>query len=75
MTDDQEFERYLRVRRTEIETALEAGLPTPPACPALIADAMRYSLLAGGKRLRPILTLAVTSPDLLLRCRPRAPWN
>ncbi len=58
MTNDQEFEHYLRVRRTEIETALEAGLPTPPACPALIADAMRYSLLAGGKRLRPILTLA-----------------
>ena len=58
MTDGQEFERYLRVRRTEIETALDAGLPTPPACPALIADAMRYSLLAGGKRLRPILTLA-----------------
>ena len=58
MTDGQEFERYLRVRRTEIESALDAGLPTPPACPALIADAMRYSLLAGGKRLRPILTLA-----------------
>ncbi len=58
MTNGQDFEHYLRVRRTEIETALNAGLPTPPACPVLIVDAMRYSLLAGGKRLRPILTLA-----------------
>ena len=33
-------------------------LPTPPACPALLAEAMRYSVFAGGKRLRPILTLA-----------------
>ena len=44
MTDGQEFERYLRVRRTEIESALDAGLPTPPACPALIADAMRVAM-------------------------------
>ena len=33
--------------------ALDALLPQPPACPQLIADAMRYSLMAGGKRLRP----------------------
>lgn len=58
MTDAPEFERYLHDRRTAIDSALDTGLPTPPACPPLIADAMRYSLLAGGKRLRPILTLA-----------------
>ena len=58
MTDPQGFECYLRDRRTAIDSALNTGLPTPPACPPLIADAMRYSLLAGGKRLRPILTLA-----------------
>jgi len=49
---------YLRDRRARVEAGLERYLPGPPACPAVIADAMRYSLLAGGKRLRPVLTLA-----------------
>ena len=30
----------------------------PPACPAIVSEAMRYSVFAGGKRLRPMLTLA-----------------
>ena len=49
---------YLRERREIVDEALERFLPAPPACPAAIAEAMRYSLFAGGKRLRPILTLA-----------------
>jgi len=49
---------YLQSRRAEIEAALDAVLPAPPDCPAVVADAMRYSLMAGGKRLRPILCLA-----------------
>ena len=49
---------YLQGRRTEIETALDRVLPSPPDCPAVVAQAMRYSLTAGGKRLRPILCLA-----------------
>ena len=52
------FEGYLDERRNEVETALQAFLPTPPGTPAVIADAMRYSLLGGGKRLRPLLVLA-----------------
>jgi geranylgeranyl diphosphate synthase type II len=53
-----EFADYVRERRTEIEAALEQALPRPPACPALVSEAMRYSLDAGGKRVRPILALA-----------------
>ncbi len=49
---------YLRARQAEIEAALERVLPFPPACPAVVADAMRYSVTAGGKRLRPVLCLA-----------------
>ena len=49
---------YLTARRLEIDTALLAALPAPPRCPANVADAMRYSIVAGGKRLRPILCLA-----------------
>ena len=49
---------FLASARTRVDAALERWLPSPPACPAIIADAMRYSVFAGGKRLRPMLTLA-----------------
>jgi geranylgeranyl diphosphate synthase type II len=49
---------YLDARLAEIDAALATVLPTAPDCPAVVADAMRYSLMAGGKRLRPILCLA-----------------
>jgi geranylgeranyl diphosphate synthase, type II len=49
---------YLEARRAEIDTALASALPRPPATPAVVYDAMRYSLMAGGKRLRPVLCLA-----------------
>jgi geranylgeranyl diphosphate synthase type II len=49
---------YLDARHAEVETALASVLPAAPDCPAVVADAMRYSLMAGGKRLRPILCLA-----------------
>jgi geranylgeranyl diphosphate synthase type II len=52
------FADYVRERRTEIDAALERALPQPPECPALVSEAMRYSLAAGGKRVRPILALA-----------------
>jgi len=41
-----------------VNFALTRYLPAPPACPPIMADAMRYSVFAGGKRLRPCLTLA-----------------
>ncbi len=47
---------YLTHRQAQVEAALAASLPL--AHPATIYEAMRYSLLAGGKRLRPILTIA-----------------
>jgi geranylgeranyl pyrophosphate synthase len=49
---------YLSRRRAEVDEALLRFIPAPPACPAGLYEAMRYSLDAGGKRLRPILTLA-----------------
>ena len=53
-----DLEEYVAGRRSEVDAALLAALPRPPACPANVADAMRYSVTAGGKRLRPILCLA-----------------
>ena len=49
---------FLDSARAEIEHALDRYLPVPPACPAIVSEAMRYSVFAGGKRLRPVLTLA-----------------
>ncbi len=49
---------FLDAARARVDAALERYLPAPPACPALVSEAMRYSLFAGGKRLRPSLTLA-----------------
>ena len=49
---------YIEARRAEIEVALATVLPPTPDCPDVLADAMRYSLIAGGKRLRPVLCLA-----------------
>jgi geranylgeranyl pyrophosphate synthase len=51
--------------RAQVDAALERFLPKPPACPALISEAMLYSLRAGGKRLRPLLVLAAA--DAVLR--------
>lgn len=61
---------YLETRRAAVESALATILPA--GAPAVIDAAMRYSLLAGGKRLRPILVLAtaesVTGPAATRAC-------
>ena len=46
---------YLKEKKQLVEAALDASIPI--TCPEKIYEAMRYSLLAGGKRLRPILCL------------------
>jgi geranylgeranyl diphosphate synthase type II len=49
---------YLRTRQGKIDRALDKYLPKANTKPATLHKAMRYSLFAGGKRLRPILCLA-----------------
>jgi len=49
---------FLERVRVRVDEALERYLRKPPACPAIVAEAMRYSVFAGGKRLRPVLALA-----------------
>lgn len=70
-----ELKRYLIARQKEVDRALDRFLPKAPVRPATIHKAMRYSLFAGGKRLRPILCLAAaeacggkTSAALPLAC-------
>jgi geranylgeranyl diphosphate synthase type II len=44
--------------REEVDAALDRALPPESAWPATLHRAVRYSLFAGGKRIRPVLVLA-----------------
>ena len=49
---------YLKERAQLIERALKRSVEEPTGAAARLHEAVRYSLLAGGKRLRPVLALA-----------------
>jgi geranylgeranyl diphosphate synthase type II len=51
------LERYSREARERVDGALDAYTRFDEDCPRQLAEAMRYSLLAPGKRLRPLLAL------------------
>lgn len=53
-----ELETYLKQRAALVERALADSVPASNGPAARLSEAMRYSLLDGGKRLRPILALA-----------------
>jgi geranylgeranyl diphosphate synthase type II len=53
-----DLRHYLASRQKRIDRALDRYLPKASRKPATLHKAMRYSLFAGGKRLRPILCLA-----------------
>jgi geranylgeranyl diphosphate synthase type II len=53
-----DLKHYLDERRALVEAALERWLPAEHAPPSTVHQAMRYSVQAGGKRLRPILVIA-----------------
>lgn len=52
------LEAFVSQYQARIEAALLQFLPTPVAGAERLHEAMRYSLLAGGKRVRPLLVLA-----------------
>jgi geranylgeranyl diphosphate synthase type II len=56
--DQQSFRRHLNSSREKVEQALKSlSSQKPVGVPARLWDAMTYSLLAGGKRIRPFLAL------------------
>jgi geranylgeranyl pyrophosphate synthase len=56
--DHAAFSALLESWRTRIERALAARLPEASAVPTRLHEAMRYSVLGGGKRVRPALLFA-----------------
>jgi geranylgeranyl diphosphate synthase type II len=55
----KELKAYLEQRRGLIEDELDRLVPSLGTTPAVLHEAMRYTLLAPGKRLRGVLVLAV----------------
>ncbi len=53
-----DLKQELQNRIAEIEEMLEQYIPVQKEFPPVIFEAMRYSLFAGGKRLRPMMVLA-----------------
>jgi geranylgeranyl diphosphate synthase type II len=53
-----DLKSFLEAHRATVDAALDRVLPPESAPPVTIHRAMRYSVLAPGKRLRPILVLA-----------------
>ena len=51
---------YLKEQKEAVDSHLDRLLPPKTAYPEIVHEAMRYSLFAGGKRVRPALALATT---------------
>ncbi len=65
------LKQYLGERKQLVEAALEREFPQPSGLQKTVIEAARYSLFAGGKRLRPILCLAAaevcgSSPETVM---------
>jgi geranylgeranyl diphosphate synthase type II len=61
MTHDdavRSLDPYLKEKKAVIDRALDGYLPAAETYPPVIFESMRYSVFAGGKRLRPILCVA-----------------
>src|ERR1700691_4124549 len=52
------LEAYITAQQQRIDAALDRSVPPETENPATIHRAMRYSLFAGGKRIRPLLAMA-----------------
>jgi geranylgeranyl diphosphate synthase type II len=66
-----DIKKYLEQKRQDVDRFLDSVMPPESAPPVNLHKAMRYSLFAGGKRVRPILTIAAyeavggSSPSIL----------
>jgi geranylgeranyl diphosphate synthase type II len=54
-----DIKRYLEEKKEIIDSALERYFPKEMEFPSILHKAVRHSLFAGGKRIRPILSIAV----------------
>ena len=69
-TQQSSLQEYLAEQVKVVDRALDEWVPVETVAPESIHRAMRYSLFAGGKRIRPILAIAAGTGDLRRHC-----WN
>ena len=62
MTFHEQLERAAGLVETRLDALLGNGGGAPVAKSGTLAEAMRYAVLGGGKRLRPFLLIAVGKP-------------
>jgi farnesyl diphosphate synthase len=72
MTTRQAFEDWMKTTQSSMENALASFLPSEAKIPARLHEAMRYAVLDGGKRVRPLLVFAAgdlfgANADMLAR--------
>ncbi|PQO91086.1 geranyl transferase [Massilia phosphatilytica] len=72
MSVPQDFQAWMKAVQADAESALDRFLPAASEVPAKLHDAMRYTTLGGGKRVRPLLVHASgalfgAEPDALAR--------
>lgn len=60
MEDLSFFYYFWEEKRKKIDEFIESSLPSSKDFPAILIQAMRYGILNGGKRIRPVITLAVS---------------
>jgi farnesyl diphosphate synthase len=58
VNDSIDFQGWARARQQHIESLLQNLLPSPEIAPQRLHQAMRYAVLGGGKRVRPLLAFA-----------------
>ena len=58
MTNQPDFQAWAAAGQSRIETVLQKLLPAPEIAPQRLHQAMRYAVLGGGKRVRPLLAFA-----------------
>ena len=57
-TDNPLLDGRIKAYQARVEQTLDRWLPAPGTHPARLHEAMRYAVLGGGKRIRPVLTYA-----------------
>ncbi len=72
MSLNQPFDDWMLANQRAMENALDRYLPSTQMVPARLHEAMRYTALEGGKRIRPALVFAAgalfdAEPELLAR--------
>jgi len=62
------FNAWVARMRAAVDACLDRAIPAPPATPSVLDAGLRYALLGGGKRVRPLLALATA--DAILGSEP-----